>query len=221
MFTGLIEAQGVVHLAQTESGGNLTLVIDARAWTHCRAGVSPTLGESIAIDGCCLTVALTPDPAHPNLLTFHVIPESLAKTTLGDLRVGSRVHLEASCTPTTLLGGHIVQGHVDGVGEVVRVITQSEWRITIAPPAALMPYVVPKGSIAVAGVSLTLASVDPVAGTFDIALIPTTLAKTTLGDLRVGSRVNLECDAMAKTMVHWLRHYASSGMFAQVLTGKS
>lgn len=221
MFTGLIEAQGVVHSAHTETGGTLTLVIDAGSWAHCRAGVSPTLGESIAVDGCCLTVAKAPDPAHPNLLTFHVIPESLAKTTLGQLRAGSCVHLEASCTPATLLGGHIVQGHVDGVGEVVRVITQGEWRITIAPPAALMPYIIPKGSISVAGVSLTLASVDPVAGTFDIALIPTTLAKTTLSDLRIGSRVNLECDAMAKTMVHWLKHYSASGMLAQVLAGKS
>jgi riboflavin synthase alpha subunit len=107
------------------------------------------------------------------------------------------------------------------VGEVKAIVTSGEWRITIAPPAALMPYIIPKGSIAVAGVSLTLASVDPEARTFDIALIPTTLAKTTLGQLRIGSRLNLECDAMAKTMVHWLNHYASSGALKQALAGNS
>lgn len=227
MFTGLIEAMGTVRTREPAAGGNLTLVIDAGSWSHCgvNAGaVSPALGESIAVDGCCLTVAETPDASRPNLLTFHVIPESLDKTTLGGLRPGSRVHLEASCTPTTLLGGHIVQGHVDGVGTVRQVATQGEWRVTIQPPRELMPYVVPKGSIAIAGVSLTIASVHVAEGTFDVALIPTTLAKTTLGELVIGSRVNLECDAMAKTMVHWLRHYVSTvgnpGVLQQLLTGK-
>ncbi|MBU6412950.1 MAG: riboflavin synthase [Planctomycetes bacterium] len=221
MFTGLIEAQGVVVAADRSPGGNLTLKIDAGSWAHCRAGVSPSLGESIAVDGCCLTVAEQPSIERPALLTFHVIPESLARTTLDALAVGSRVHLEASCTPTTLLGGHIVQGHIDGVGEVKRVVTQGEWRITIAPPAALMPYIIPKGSIAVAGVSLTIAAIDVQTGTFDIALIPTTLDKTTLGRLKPGSRINLECDSMAKTMVHWLTHYADSGMLAQILAARS
>jgi riboflavin synthase alpha subunit len=222
MFTGLIEAQGTVCSIIQNAGGNTTLVVDAGSWSHCHAqagSVSPAHGESIAIDGCCLTVANRPDPSHPALLTFHVIPESLSRTTLGDLRVGSRVHLEASCTPTTLLGGHIVQGHVDGVGTVREVVTTAEWRITIAPPADLMPYLVPKGSITISGVSLTIASINVAAGTFDVALIPTTLEKTNLGTLKAGSRVNLECDVLAKTMVHWLRHYASQGHLSE-LAGK-
>jgi riboflavin synthase len=213
MFTGLIEAMGTVVSRDAATDGVLTLVIDAGSWSHCRAGagsVSPALGESIAIDGCCLTVAKLPDASSPHVLTFHVIPESLLRTTLGGLSVGSRVHLEASCTPTTLLGGHIVQGHVDGVGTVRKVITTGEWRITIAPPEDLMPYLVPKGSITISGVSLTIASINVAAGTFDVALIPTTLEKTTLATLEPGSRVNLECDVLAKTMVHWLRHYASN-----------
>lgn len=224
MFTGLIEAQGTVRSITPSPGGNVTLVIDAGSWSHCHAGergVSPTHGESIAIDGCCLTVANAPDAHQPSVLTFHVIPESLARTTLGELRVGSQVHMEASCTPTTLLGGHIVQGHVDGVGTVRHVATSGEWRITIAPPAELMPYLVPKGSITVSGVSLTIASIDVAGKTFDIALIPTTLEKTTLGSLKAGSRVNLECDVLAKTMVHWLHHYAQSGFMPNLTTIKS
>ncbi len=221
MFTGLIEAQGVVVSAVREPGGNLKLEIDAGSWSHCRDGVSPALGESISIDGCCLTVAALPPKDRPSLLTFHVIPESLSKTTLGGLGVHDPVHLEASCTPTTLLGGHIVQGHVDGVGEVVRVQSQGEWRITIAPPSNLMQFVIPKGSITVAGVSLTVASIDPKSGTFDVALIPTTLAKTTLGALRTGSRINLECDVLAKTMVHWLTHYATTAAWQAPATRQS
>jgi riboflavin synthase len=140
------------------------------------------------------------------MLAFDVVAQTLALTTLGGLAPGQRVHLEPSATLATLLGGHLVQGHVDGVGTVASVRTSGEWRARITPPAHLMEYLAPQGSIAVQGVSLTLAAIAPPREAwFEIALIPTTLAKTTLGELRGGSRVNLECDVIAKHVVHWLK----------------
>ncbi len=179
------------------------------------------------------------------VLAFDVVPETLAKTTLGGLEPGDAVHLEPSVTASTLLDGHVVQGHVEGVGVVVGVSVVAdggEYRLRIAPPAGLMPCLVPKGSVAVDGVSLTIAAVSaaapassPVAPAssrctvanpsvapassrctaavgadgpwFEVALIPTTLEMTTLGALVVGSRVNLETDILARTVVHVLRHY--------------
>lgn len=210
MFTGLIEHMGrVQRVAPTPAG--VRLLIDPLAWAH-----HPALGESIAVNGCCLTVA--EPPAHAGGLAFDVVPETLAKTTLASFRPGTPVNLEHAATPSTLLGGHIVQGHVDGVGEVVQIANSKgqraneeavgEWRVRVALARDLMAFVVPKGSIAVDGVSLTIASVDPAAGWFEVALIPTTLAKTTLAGLAPGDRVNIECDATAKTIVHYLMHFA-------------
>lgn len=202
MFTGLIEHLGVVESVQPSAAG-VRLLIRAPRWPH-----TPTIGESIAVDGCCLTLAA--DPAqHAGAFAFDVIPESLAKTTLGDLRPGARVHLEPSATLATLLGGHLVQGHVDGVGRVLRIDTAGQWRVRIAPPKDLIAYFAPKGSVCVQGVSLTIADLSPAEAWFEIALIPTTLDKTSLGALRVGDGVNIECDAIAKTVVHYLRHFAS------------
>jgi riboflavin synthase len=141
------------------------------------------------------------------MLRFDVVPETLARTTLGGLAAGSRVNLERAATAATLMGGHVVQGHVEGVGEVRAVRTEGEWRVTIKVPNELMPCITPKGSIAVEGVSLTVASVDVTASTLDVALIPTTLEVTTLGGLKPGSRVNLETDIMARTIVHYMRNF--------------
>jgi riboflavin synthase len=113
------------------------------------------------------------------------------------------------------MSGHVVQGHVDGVGVVERVHTGADWRVWIRPPAPLMEYMVPRGSVAVEGVSLTLAGVDPSLGVFHVALIPTTLSLTTLGALKQGDRVNLEADQMARTVVHWLRQHQSGGAAQQ------
>lgn len=205
MFTGIIERTGSIHaLSPTPAGSEL--LIDANGW-----GSDFARGESIAINGCCLTLAPTATPSSQTargLLRFDVVPETLAKTTLGALRPGSRVNLERSATATTLLGGHVVQGHVEGVGTVRAIQTVGEWRVTIEAGKDLMPCITPKGSIAVEGVSLTVASVDVGASTFDIALIPTTLDLTTLRDLRVGSPVNLETDILARTVVHYMRHFA-------------
>ncbi len=202
MFTGLIEQLGTLHSRVPTASGQ-RLLIAAPGWTH-----KPALGESIAVNGCCLTLAA--DVADTNgLLAFDAIPETLAKTTLGELQPGDRVHIEHSATLATLLGGHLVQGHIDGVGEVQTVNTQGEWRARIAPPRELIEFFAPKGSICVQGVSLTIMAINPGECWFEIALIPTTLVKTTLGELRPGSRVNLECDAIAKQIVHYLKHFGS------------
>lgn len=206
MFTGLIQALGSVAEIRSTPRGN-RLVIDPRGWDH-----RPSLGDSIAVNGCCLTVAEgTLDSAIPRALAFDVIPETLRMTGLGSLRDGSLVNLEHSVTPTTLMGGHMVQGHVDGIGVIESVQTVGEWRIRVRPPVALMELMIPKGSVCVDGVSLTLAAVDPASGTFDIALIPTTLAKTTLGQAKVGDHCNLETDMIARTVVHWMRHHSGPG----------
>ena len=200
MFTGIIRATGRVSAANTTPDGRLRLLIDPLGWAH-----RPAAGDSIAVDGCCLTIVSDPPPQGP--WAFDVVPESLAKTTLGRLAVGSTVHLEHAASASTLLDGHVVQGHVEGVGEVRAVRTEGEWRVTIGAPRELMPCITPKGSIAVEGVSLTIAAADVSAGTFDVALIPTTLEVTTLGGLRPGSRVNLETDILARTIVHYLRNF--------------
>ncbi|CAG0977429.1 riboflavin synthase [Phycisphaerales bacterium] len=163
------------------------------------------MGESVAVSGCCLTVAAI-DPT--GILEFDAVPESLSKTTIGSWRPESRVNLEHAATPNTLLGGHVVQGHVDGVGRVVSNGSGGHgWTLCIELPAALMEYATPKGSMCVDGVSLTLAAVDVPRHAVEIALIPATLDQTTLASLKPGDGVNIECDAMVKAVVHWLRNY--------------
>jgi riboflavin synthase len=203
MFTGLVQAIGAVRAIDARPTG-ARLEIEPAGPTG-PWGYQPAIGESIAVAGCCLTVASTSP-----LWAFDVVHETLSKTTLGVLSRGSRVNLEHALTPTSLLGGHLVQGHVDGVGAVERVQEGSDWRVRIRPPAPLMEYLVPKGSVTVDGVSLTLAAVDPAAGWFEVALIPTTLELTTLGELREGHRCNLEADMVAKTLIHWARNYSDA-----------
>lgn len=209
MFTGLIEAVGVLRRSEPTATGR-RLVVDPCGWHH-----TPRPGDSIAVRGVCLTVVEDPRAAG-GMLLFDAVPETLAKTTLGNLVEGDRVHLEHAATPTTLLGGHVVQGHVDGVG-IVRAngsTAAGGWTLEIECPVsdgvATIEYMVPKGSVAVDGVSLTLARVEPARSSISIALIPTTLEKTTLGPLRPGDRVNLECDATAKTVVWYLKHYVKA-----------
>jgi riboflavin synthase len=201
MFTGIIRTLGTVAAASPAPGGNRRLVITPDTlWT----APASRAGDSIAVDGCCLT--LVADPA--GSFSFDAVPETLAKTTLGTLAPGDRVHLEQAATASTLLDGHLVQGHVDGVAVVERIDSVDEWRVRLRPPPDLMPFIIPKGSVCLGGVSLTVAAVSPEQGWFEVALIPTTLNLTTLGRLAISTRVNLECDATAKTIVHYLRHYA-------------
>ena len=188
MFTGLIE--GVGRLAACEARGG-----DARL--RIEVGTLPfddvELGESIAVNGVCLTVIAFDDAA----FEADASNETLALTTLGALPVGRGLNLERAMRPTDRLGGHLVAGHVDGVGRVVSIEEDARaqrWRF--GAPTALLRYVAQKGSICVDGVSLTVNAVD--AEGFDVALVPHTLAHTAFGDTRVGDAVNLEVDLVAR-----------------------
>jgi riboflavin synthase len=203
MFTGIVQGVGKVRAAERNAQG-LRLVIDRTGWMP--SSVTLAHGDSVCISGVCLTLvqfdAVT--------MTFDVISETLAKTNLGGLAVGSRVNLEPSMTASTQIGGHVMQGHVDGTGTVTAIKAASDdYRITVKPGAAIQDFIVSKGSIAIDGVSLTIASVDELAGTFDVALIPTTLALTTLRDRKAGDTVNLEADILAKTVVAYLKRHLS------------
>ena len=197
MFTGLVQHLGRVE-SRTSSDAGASLWVSLEGWDH-----RPDPGASIAVAGCCLTVAdRRPDAARVEAVRFDVVPQTLRSTTIGSLGEGDRVNLESSATPTTLLGGHLVQGHVDEVGTVLSIVTEGEWRVRIGMGASLAPLLVPRGSIAVEGVSLTVAALDR--EWFEVALIPETLQRTTLGGLAVGDGVNLEGDCIAKMVVRVL-----------------
>lgn len=204
MFAGIVIGMGTVA-AVTRRADGVRLVIDAGTLDlHVRPG------DSVCVSGCCLTHA--PDRGNADqkgMLGFDVIQETLGKTTLGGLRAGDAVNLETSLTPNTPIGGHFVQGHVDGVGRIVRVRRdERETRVAMEVPAPLMGYMIPKGSVCIDGVSLTIAALDTRRQEIEVALIPTTLALTTLGQAAEGQPVNLEADVLAKTIVHRLEHYS-------------
>lgn len=205
MFTGIVTAVGVVHGANP-AGSMRRITIDPKGWSH-----RPSPGDSISVDGCCLTLLSDPAPLG-GLLTFDAVSETLAKTTLGAWAPGRPVNLEHAATPTSLLGGHLVQGHVDGVARIERIELEGDGpaaprRFRFVPSPDLMPYLAPKGSVCIDGVSLTIASLTPTS--FDVALIPATVTHTTLGARRVGDLCNVEADAIAKQIVHYLRHFAA------------
>ncbi|QDU71370.1 riboflavin synthase [Mucisphaera calidilacus] len=203
MFTGIVQTMGSVA-ALTPTGAGVRLEIDTEGWVPDR-GYRPALGDSIAVSGVCLTLAAI----EGGVFGFDVISETLAKTSLGRLERGSRVNLEPAVLPTQPMGGHFVQGHVDGVGAVTAIDADpADWRLTIRPPASMMAWMVAKGSVCIDGVSLTLADRD--AETITIALIPTTLEVTTLGSLKVGDTVNLEGDVLVKAIGHTLRAMSAS-----------
>jgi riboflavin synthase len=187
VFTGIVRELGrIVSLSGGEEG--VRLEIDA----PCTApGVE--IGGSVAINGVCLTAESVEAPR----LTFHAVPETLRRTTLGSLAAGSAVNLEPALRAGDAMGGHFVQGHVDGVGRVQSVEAEGEGlRVIIETEDTILRYCVEKGSIAVEGVSLTVAELHD--GAFGLALIPHTLAQTTLADLAPGREVNLEVDVLAK-----------------------
>jgi riboflavin synthase len=188
MFTGLVESLGsVVSLADDGHGGKLVTLAERTLAPQL------TIGESIAVNGACLTVV----QKDSEYFSFQVGPETLLKTNLGELQAGDRVNLERSLRVGDQLGGHFVQGHVDAVGRIAERIIQGEWEIIyFRCPAALTRLMVPKGSIAVDGISLTL--VDVATDSFSVMLIPHTLANTTLGFKKVGDAINLEADMLAK-----------------------
>ncbi len=198
MFTGIVEELGTVEALETLSSGDggdaIRLTVRGPLVTS-----DADLGDSISVNGCCLTVASTSPDTDGVVETFtaDVMQETLAKTSLGALLPGARVNLERAVTPTTRLGGHIVQGHVDGTGSVVRRTPSEHWELVeISLPTELERYLVAKGSITVDGISLTVVDVD--AESFTVSLIPETLARTTLGFKQPGDVVNLEVDVIAK-----------------------
>ncbi len=187
MFTGIVEEIGTVrHIAPTPSGSRIEVAAS-------RAVERLAVDDSISVAGVCLTVIERDDRS----FTADVVPETLSLTTLGSLMRGSRVNLERAATPTTALGGHFVQGHVDATTKMLEWQAEGEGaRLRFGLPKTLARYVVMKGFITLDGVSLTVARLGKTF--FDIALIPHTAERTTLGTLRPGGLVNLEVDVLAK-----------------------
>lgn len=190
MFTGIVEELGTVAGVE-DQGDAIRLTVHS---PHVLADAG--LGDSIAVNGCCLTIA----ERDGDTWTADVMQETLDKTSLAGVQPGDRVNLERAVTPQTRLGGHIVQGHVDGVGTIASRTPSEHWEVVeVALPsgtADLSRYLVDKGSITVDGVSLTV--VEAGADRFTVSLIPETLARTTLGSRQPGDRVNLEVDVLAK-----------------------
>lgn len=197
MFTGIVQTTAAILASDTTAVG--------RRLTVGRAGLRGeiTHGDSICVSGVCLTaIDITSER-----LAFDVIHETLLKTSIGQRGVGDRVNLEPAVTPSQPLGGHFMQGHVDGLAQVAAIHTDGgAWRVALRPQAgyeAVMDSIIPRGSVAIDGVSLTLARVHD--DSFEVALIPETLERTTLGKLAVGDAVNIEADILAKAVVHQLK----------------
>jgi riboflavin synthase len=213
VFTGIVEELGTVESVERQSDA-------VRLTVHASTVLEDAgPGDSIAVNGCCLTVVSlregsslassgratgSADRTTPRTFTADVMAETLAKTGLGDLAAGDRVNLERAVAVGTRLGGHLVQGHVDAVGHVVRREPGEHWDVvTISHPPALAPYLVDKGSVTVDGVSLTV--VEAGDDEFTVSLIPETLERTTLGFRAPGDAVNLEVDVIAKYVERQLR----------------
>jgi riboflavin synthase len=196
MFTGLIEALGTVQRLEPDGTGGTNLVLAVPSFA-----AELTVGESVAVNGACLTVV----EHDAETCRFEAGPETLRRTNLGELKPGDPVNLERSLRVGDRLGGHIVQGHVDGVGRIAERLRQGEWELVwfVCPPE-LAAQMVSKGSVAVDGISLTL--VDVTADRFSVALIPHTLERTTLGVKPVGAVVNLETDLLAKYVFKFLQN---------------
>ena len=187
MFTGIVREQGQVVSAEA-GGAGVRLVVDAPVTAGAVA-----VGDSVSISGVCLTVTAAANGS----LAFDVVHETLNRTAFGDLAPGTPVNVEPALRAGDPLGGHYVQGHVDGVGRIRRIDPEGDGRrVWIDPPSELERYLVEKGSVAIDGVSLTVAQLDE--SGFAVALIPHTLAVTTLGGLAAEDLVNLEVDVLAK-----------------------
>jgi riboflavin synthase len=186
MFTGIIQELGRVESVERSDEG-------ARLRIASKLAAELGAGDSVAVNGACLTAT----SAEGGAFAADVMRQTLSLTTLGELEAGSPVNLELPLRPTDRLGGHVVQGHVDGTATVAELVPDGfAKRLRIQLPDELLPYVVERGSVAIEGVSLTVAALeDPV---LEVSLIPETLERTTLGDLQPGDRVNVECDVLAR-----------------------
>lgn len=206
MFTGIIEDIGILQ-ALDRRGDSLTLAVESRL----PAGeLKP--GDSVAVNGVCLTVS----QIEKNVISFDLSHETLSATTLKDCRAGQRLHLERALTLGGRLGGHLVTGHVDGVGEVVSKTPRGRnLDLVFMAPSGVVPYLIPKGSVAVDGVSLTVN--DPAGQRFKVTLVPHTLDQTTLSERKPGDRVNLEADLLGKYVRHFVSGQAGKGIDEQFL----
>jgi riboflavin synthase len=187
VFTGIVEELGeIAELDVTPSGARLAVRAPKLA-------PLANIGDSISISGCCLTIVEIDN----ELLRFEAVPETLSRTALGNLHEGDKVNLEDALRAGEPFGGHLVQGHVDGVGTVTAIAREGDgYRITIETPGSLMRYLAEKGSIGVAGISLTVAALRD--DGFEVAVIPHTWESTTVSRWKVGDQVNLEVDVIAK-----------------------
>jgi len=191
MFTGIIHHQGIF---KGYLQGRQEIAVEAPL-----SFVAPAIGESVAVNGVCLSLI----NREGNILFFNLARETLSRTNLGSLGPGDRLNLEPPLTLESLLSGHLLTGHVDGLGRVTRLKARKPGlRLAIAFPQALRPYLVLRGSIAVNGVSLTIAELR--ASSFEVELIPLTLDKSNLADLKPGQKVNLECDIFGKYVYNWI-----------------
>ena len=198
MFTGLVESLGRVVAVIPEPPG-VRLVVDSGG-----IAADATIGESICTSGCCLSVVRIDGPR----LEFQLGPETLSRTSLGTLAAGGSVNLERSLRLSDRLGGHLVTGHVDGLGRLESRRQDGDWvTCRFSAPPTLLAQMASKGSVAIDGVSLTVVDVD--ASTFSVALIPHTLACTTLGGLAEGDGVNLETDLVFKYVDRWMQSRAT------------
>lgn len=193
MFTGIVEKSAPV-VSIEDRPGYRRLTLDC-GWTDVKHG------ESVAVNGCCLTIA----GIDGGKIHFDAIPETLSKTNLGQLKPGSLAHVERAMCVGDRIDGHFVQGHVDATGQLIAIHREGEFRVEIKPPIELMKFMIPRGSVSVDGVSLTIARLHK--ETFEVALIPTTLQITQLGNHEIGWPYNIEADTLSKTIVNWLENW--------------
>ena len=208
MFTGIIETIGEIRRLEPQSG-DVRMVIQSGKMSLADV----RLGDSIAVNGVCLTAVALPGDG----FVADVSGETLALTTLGILKAGDAVNLEKALTPTTRLGGHLVSGHVDGVGEVLsRRNDARSVRFSIKAPDQLAKYIAKKGSICVDGISLTVNEVN--GAVFELNIVPHTLQETTMADFQVGKKVNLEVDLLARYLERLLQGEAAAEPSSQGIT---
>jgi riboflavin synthase len=191
MFTGIIQHSGRFKGYRK---GKQEMAVEVPS-DISRMGV----GESLAVDGVCLTISRK----EKTILHFDLSQETIQKTTLGSLRPGTRLNLEQPLTLSSPLSGHLVTGHIDSTGKVLKIAEKrTGWRLTVSYPPELGPYFIPKGSVALNGVSLTLAELGR--ASFEVELIPVTMEKSNLRDVKRGDLVNIECDMIGKYVYNWI-----------------
>jgi riboflavin synthase len=196
VFTGIVEQS--VAVVNVADGPRFRRITIPNPWEDVRGG------ESISVNGCCLTVAEMME----GKIGFDVVLETLSRTNLGLLRIGDRVHLERSLRVGDRIDGHFVQGHVDGTARLLDKQMTPECRLRLENPEGLAKYIVQKGSVSIDGVSLTIAAIG--SDYFEVALIPTTISRTELANRAIGWPFNIETDVLSKTIISWLERQEKS-----------